>query len=314
MNIEISVVVPAYNEEENVELCYREIIDALEPLGISYEIIFVDDGSTDLTFKKLQYLSKNDDRLKVIKLRKNFGQSAALRAGLDCATGKNIITMDADLQNDPKDIPKLLKKLKKEDLDVVCGWRFDRKDPFLKKLFSKFANKLRKSFTGETIHDSGCTLRAYVKESTENLELYGELHRYIPAMLFWKGYKIGEIKTNHRERKNGRTKYNWKRIIKGFLDLLVVTFWQKYSLRPIHIFGSMGILLGFFGGIVSLYIVILRAFYGIGITERPLFTVSIMSIVIGVQFFTIGILADILVKIYYSQNDRKNYLVERIIE
>jgi glycosyltransferase involved in cell wall biosynthesis len=314
MDIEISVVVPAYNEEENVELCYREIIDTLEPLGISYEIIFVDDGSTDLTFKKLQYLSKNDDRLKVIKLRKNFGQSAALRAGLDCATGKNIITMDADLQNDPKDIPKLLEKLNEEDFDVVCGWRFDRKDPFSKKLFSKFANKLRKSFTGETIHDSGCTLRAYVKESTESLELYGELHRYIPAMLFWKGYKIGEIKTNHRERKNGRTKYNWKRIIKGFLDLLVVTFWQKYSLRPIHIFGSMGILLSFFGGIISLYMVILRLFYGIGITDRPLFTVSIMSIVIGVQFFTIGILADVLVKIYYSQNGRKNYFVERIIE
>jgi glycosyltransferase involved in cell wall biosynthesis len=250
----------------------------------------------------------------VVKLRKNFGQSAALRAGLDHATGRTIVTMDADLQNDPKDIPKLLEKLEKEDLDVVCGWRFDRKDSFSKKLFSKFANRIRKRFTGETIHDSGCTLRTYVKESTESLELYGELHRYIPAMLSWKGYRIGEIKTNHRERKYGKTKYNWKRIVKGFLDLLVVTFWQKYSMRPIHIFGSMGIILSFMGGIVSAYLVILRLFYGIGITDRPLFIVGIMSLVIGTQFFTIGILADILVKVYYGQNGRKNYLVERIIE
>lgn len=313
MDIEISVVIPTYNEEENVELCYQEVVDVLEPIGVSYEIIFVDDGSTDLTFKKLQHLSKNDDKLKIIKLRKNFGQSAALKAGLDYATGKKIITMDSDLQNDPKDIPKLLEKLNKEDFDVVCGWRFDRKDAFSKKLFSKLANKLRKSFTGEIIHDSGCTLRAYIKESTEDLELYGELHRYIPAMLSWKGYRIGEIKTNHRERKYGKTKYDWKRIVKGFFDLLVVTFWQKYSMRPIHIFGSMGIVLILFGGIVSIYLVILRLFYGTGI-ERPLFTVSIMSLVIGVQFFTIGILADILVKIYYSQKGRKNYLVERIIE
>ncbi|AAM04605.1 TPA: glycosyltransferase family 2 protein [Methanosarcina acetivorans] len=314
MDLELSVVIPAYNEEENIEPCYREITSALEPLGINYEIIFVDDGSKDSTFKELQNLSKNDNKLKVIKFRKNFGQSAALRAGLDHAAGRIIVTMDADLQNDPKDIPKLLEKLEKEDLDVVCGWRFDRKDPLSKKFVSKFANRLRTRFTGETIHDSGCTLRAYVKESTEDLELYGELHRYIPAMLSWKGYRIGEIKTNHRERKYGKTKYDWKRIVKGFLDLLVVTFWQKYSLRPIHIFGSMGIVLSFFGGIVSLYIVILRLFYGIGITDRPLFTVSVMSLVIGIQFFTIGILADILVKIYYGQNGRKNYLVERIIE
>lgn len=312
MSIEISIVIPAYDEEENVELCYQEIIDVLEPMGISYEIIFVDDGSTDMTFNKLQLLGKNNDKLKIIKLRKNFGQSAALRAGLDYATGKNIITMDADLQNDPKDFPKLLEKLKKEDLDVVCGWRFDRRDPLSKKFFSNFANRLRKRFTGETIHDSGCTLRAYIKESTEDLELYGELHRYIPVMLSWKGYRIGEIKTNHRERKYGKTKYDWKRIVRGFLDLLVVTFWQKYSLRPIHIFGSMGIVLSLFGGIASIYLVILRLFYGIGI-ERPLFTVSVMSLVVGIQFFTIGILADILVKIYYSQNGRKNYLVERII-
>lgn len=314
MDVELSVVIPAYNEEESVELCYREITDALEPLGINYEIIFVDDGSTDLTFKKLYDLSKNDEKLKVIKLRKNFGQSAALRTGLDNAIGRIIVTMDADLQNDPKDIPKLLERLEDENLDVVCGWRFDRKDPLSKKLSSKFANRLRKKFTGETIHDSGCTLRAYIKESTEDLELYGELHRYIPAMLSLKGYQIGEVKTNHRERKYGRTKYNWERIVKGSLDLLVITFWKKYSLRPIHVFGSMGIVLSFLGVIVSVYLVILRLLYGIAITDRPLFTVSIVSLVIGIQFIIMGILADIMVKVYYGLNGRKNYLVERIVE
>jgi glycosyltransferase involved in cell wall biosynthesis len=314
MDLKLSVVIPAYNEEESVELCYREITDTLEPIGINYEIIFVDDGSTDLTFKKLHALSKNDEKLKVIKLRKNFGQSAALRTGIDRAVGLIVVTMDADLQNDPKDIPKLLEALENENLDVVCGWRFDRRDSLSKKVSSKCANRLRRKFTGETIHDSGCTLRAYKKESTEDLELYGELHRYIPAMLSLKGYQIGEIKINHRERMYGKTKYNWNRIIKGFLDLLVITFWEKYSLRPIHIFGSMGIILSFMGLVVSVYLIILRLFYGIGISDRPLFTVSILSLVIGIQFITFGILADIMIKIYYGLNGRKNYLVDRIIE
>jgi len=313
MDIELSVVIPTYNEEENVEPCYQEIKAALEPLGINYEIIFVDDGSTDLTFKKLNDLSKNDEKLKVVKLRKNFGQSAALRAGLDHATGRIISTMDADLQNDPKDIPKLLEKLEKEDFDVVCGWRFDRKDPLSKKLFSKFANRLRKSFTGETIHDSGCTLRAYIKESTESLELYGELHRYIPAMLSWKGYRIGEIKTNHRERKYGKTKYNWKRIVKGFLDLLVVTFWQKYSLRPMHIFGASGMIMGFTGLVISIYLGLSRLLFGSSLAERPLFLVGIFFILLGVQFFALGIMADIMLKVYYGQNGRKNYLIDRVL-
>lgn len=313
MDVELSVVIPAYNEEESVELCYWEITDALESLGINYEIIFVDDGSTDLTFKKLYDLSKNDEKLKVIKLRKNFGQSAALRTGLDHSSGRVIVTMDADLQNDPKDIPKLLETLKEENVDVVCGWRFDRKDPLSKKLSSKFANKLRKEFTGETIHDSGCTLRAYKKESTENLELYGELHRFIPAMLSLKGYQIGEMKTNHRERKYGRTKYNWERIIRGFFDLLVITFWQKYSLRPMHIFGASGMIMCFAGFVISIYLGILRVFFDVSLSDRPLFLVGFFLILLGVQFFALGIMADIMLKIYYGQNGRKNYLVDRVL-
>ncbi|AKB33540.1 Glycosyl transferase, family 2 [Methanosarcina siciliae HI350] len=309
MSVELSIVIPAYNEEESVVPCYWEVIEALKPLGKSYEIIFVDDGSTDSTFEKLNELSKTDSRLRVLKLRKNFGQSAALRAGFDHAEGRYIITMDADLQNDPHDIPLLLQKLESEDFDVVCGWRYSRKDTFSKKVYSKFANYLRKKLTHEQIHDSGCTLRAYKKECVNNLELYGELHRYIPAMLGWKGYRIGEIKINHRERQYGKTKYNWKRLFRGFLDLLVVAFWERYSVRPMHVFGGAGLVFGFLGFIISMYLGIMRLVYGRGLSDRPLFLVGILLIIVGVQFLATGVLADILLKIYYGQNGRKNYLI-----
>ncbi|WP_406657593.1 glycosyltransferase family 2 protein [Methanolobus sp. ZRKC2] len=313
MGIELSVVIPAYNEEESVGPCYKEIVEALNPLGIAYEIIFVDDGSKDSTFNVLQKLSKSDGNLKVVKLRKNFGQSAALKAGLDIAAGAIIATMDADLQNDPKDIPLMMDMLKNQDCDVVCGWRYNRKDTFSKKIVSKFANFLRKNVTGEEIHDSGCTLRAYISESAKSLELYGELHRYIPAMLSWKGYKICEMKTNHRERKYGTTKYNWKRLVKGYLDLLLVSFWQRYSMRPMHIFGGCGLVMGAVGFLITLYLTISKLFFGGSLSERPLFLVGFFLIVIGVQFVATGILADIMSKIYYGQNSRKNYLVEKVL-
>lgn len=314
MDIELSIVIPAYNEEQNVEPCYREITDVLMPLGINYEIIFVDDGSTDLTFKKLQDLSKNDKKLKVIKFRRNFGQSAALKAGFDYAKGNLIISMDGDLQNDPADIPNLLDKMAFEDYDVICGWRASRKDTTFKKLFSKMANFIRHKITSESIHDSGCTFRVYKSKCVKDLELYGETHRYIPAMLFWKGYKLGEMKVNHHPRIHGKTKYNWKRVVKGFLDLVVISFWQKYSARPIHMFGSIGILLSLLGVFVSGYLGIQRLFYGGGLSDRPLFLLSVLMIVIGVQFIVSGILADIVIKIHYGQSGRKNYLVERVIE
>ncbi|TGC10616.1 glycosyltransferase family 2 protein [Methanolobus halotolerans] len=306
----ISIVVPFYNEEENVLPLYEEISESIDRLNKDFEIIFVDDGSTDSTYDIMADLAKKEERLKIIKFRRNFGQSAALKAGFDNAGGEFIITLDADLQNDPHDIPAMIDKIDTEDYDVVCGWRFNRKDAGSKKLFSKFANFLRNKLTSEQIHDSGSTFRIYKKECTRDLELYGELHRYIPAMLSWKGYRIGEIKTNHRERLHGKTKYNCKRLIKGFLDLIVITFWQKYSLRPIHIFGGIGMTLGMLGGIVTVYLIFMRLFFGTGLANRPLFTASILAIIIGIQFFTIGILADVMIKIYYGQNGRKNYLIE----
>ncbi len=309
--VTLSVVIPCYNEEDNVKPLYEELKEALS--GIDYEAIFVDDGSTDKTFNILKELHNNDERVKAIRFRKNFGQSAALRAGFDSAKGEYVVSMDSDLQNDPQDIPKLFERLK-SGYDVVCGWRYNRKDGLSKRLFSKFANWFRGWFMSENVHDSGCTLRVYKRETLEDLELFGELHRYIPALLYWKGFDIGEEKVNHRQRKYGITKYDWKRLVKGFLDLIVVTFWQKYSLRPTHIFGGLGLLGTGLGAIIFLYLVVLKLTTGEALSNRPLFTVSIFMVVVGIQFVTIGLLADILIRIYYGQDDRSIYSVKEFLD
>ncbi|MCZ7382074.1 MAG: glycosyltransferase family 2 protein [Candidatus Methanoperedens sp.] len=309
----LSVVIPAYNEQENIPHLVKSLEPVMEKLSREYEIVFIDDGSTDNTFDALKEARKNNSRIKIIKFRKNFGQTAALAAGFAHAKGDVIITMDSDLQNDPGDIPKLIEKLN-ENYDVVCGWRAERKDSIFKKLFSKFANGLRRKITGENIHDSGCTLRAYKKEAVVDLDLYGEMHRYIPALLSWKGYKIGEVIVQHHARRFGKTKYSWQRIIKGFLDLLVVTFWQRYSARPIHIFGSFGIILTLLGMIIGGYLGFERLVLKISLADRPLFILSILMVVIGIQFFMSGILADIMVKVYHGQNGKRSYLIERIEE
>lgn len=312
--MELSIIIPVYNEEENIDPLYEELHEVLSSLGRSHEILFVDDGSTDTTWSHLTKLHERDPAVTLIRFRSNFGQSAAMKAGFDHARGDLIITMDADLQNDPHDIPDLLTDMETEDLDVVCGWRFNRQDNISKKLFSKVANTLRSWLTSEIIHDSGCTLRLYTRESISDIELYGELHRYIPAILLWKGYHVGETKINHRKRIYGTTKYSWHRIIKGFLDLLVITFWHKYSVRPMHIFGGTGIIMSTVGLIITLYLGVDRIFCGTALTNRPLFLAALVLLIIGLQFIALGILADILLKIYYSQNTRKPYLVEKVVE
>ncbi|NJD76807.1 MAG: glycosyltransferase family 2 protein [Candidatus Methanoperedens sp.] len=309
----ISVVVPFYNEEENIEPLHTELSNTLKSLGRDYSIIFVDDGSADNTYKNMLDVREKDDTVKIIKFRKNFGQSAALKAGFDNAEGNIVISMDGDLQNDPSDIPKLLEKIENEDYDVVCGWRADRKDPFSKKISSKFANLLRKITTGEKIHDSGCTFRAYRNRCVKGLDLYGEIHRYIPAMLLWKGHKIGEVKVKHHPRKYGKTKYGLQRLGKGLLDLVVISFWQRYSVRPIHVFGGLGLLLGISGTLLGGYMGIERLLFGRGLSDRPLFLLAILMVIIGVQFVASGILADIMCKLYYGQNERKNYLIEKTV-
>lgn len=310
----ISIIIPANNEQENIKPLCDKLRQVLDGLKIEYEIIFIDDGSTDDTFNMLCDQQKINSRIRIIKFRKNFGQTAALSAGFRHAKGDVLVTMDCDLQNDPEDILKLLEKMEKEDFDAVCGWRFNRKDPILKNLSSRVANSMRRKITGEKIHDSGCTLRAYKKEAVNDLDLYGEMHRYIPALLSWKGYIIGEVKIAHHPRKYGRTKYNWKRLLKGFLDLIVISFWQKFSVRPIHVFGGLGLLLSITGGLLGIYMGIERVLFGSSLSDRPLFLLSIFMVIVGVQFIVSGILADIMLKVYYGQKDRKNYLIEKVVE
>ena len=307
----ISIVIPAYNEEKSIPELYYELSSVFKVMEKPYEIIFVDDGSTDSSFDLMEDIHSRDKEVKVIKFRRNFGQSSAILAGFDHAEGDIIITMDADMQNDPKDIPKLLEKIN-EGYDVVSGWRADRKDPFLsKKLPSKLSNWLARKMTGVNIHDSGCTLKAYKGKALRNLELYGEMHRYIPALLARKGFRITEVKVTHNPRKFGETKYGVRRLFHGLLDLINIKFWNQYSKRPLHFFGSIGILQFFFGFILGLYLLFVKFVYNQGIAERPLLLLAILLIILGIQFIIFGFMSDILVKLYYT--GRKSYDIEKYI-
>ena len=306
--MDLSIVIPVYNEEKNVALLHQSIRNTLDKTDFKYEIIFVDDGSTDNTFNILNNLKK----VKIIKFRKNFGQTAAMMAGFENSNGKVIVSLDGDLQNDPSDIPKLLDKLN-EGYDVVSGWRYNRQDSFGKKTFSKIANSFRQLLVKDPIHDSGCSLRAYKKECFSDLQLHGEMHRYIPAILAWKGFKLDEVKVNHLPRKFGKTKYNMWRVLKGFMDLINVWFWRKYSNRPLHIFGGFGIILTLFGFVLGLSLLIARQFYGLSLGQSQLPLLAVLMVVIGVQFFISGLMADISIKNYYS-NGRRTYSIEKIVE
>ncbi|HEX55442.1 MAG: glycosyltransferase [Candidatus Altiarchaeales archaeon] len=310
-SVDISIIIPVLNEENSLVELHSKLRDVMDKLENNYEIIFVDDGSTDKSFDILKEINSKDSKVKIIKFRKNFGQSAAMKAGFDHAGGDIIVTMDSDLQNDPRDIPELLRKIR-EGFDVVSGWRINRKDPITKRIPSKISNFLARHLTGVNIHDFGCTLKAYRKEVLEDIELHGEMHRYIPALVAWKGFKISEVKVNHNPRKYGKTKYNWKRFIKGILDLILITFWQKYSHRPIHIFGGLGIILitlGIFEGIYSIY---LKLFYRIDLSDHFLAVASFLSVILGVQFLISGILADICIKNYYRSGEIYN--IEKMLE
>lgn len=307
--LDLSIVIPVYNEEENVEPLFRKTKDVLDRMKLRYEIIFVDDGSRDKTFQSL--LRIHDSHLVIIRFRRNFGQTAAMDAGFKHARGNVIVSMDGDLQNDPEDIPRLLSKIH-EGYDVVCGWRRNRKDPLAKRFISRGADLLRKLLLHDRIHDSGCSLKAYRKECLDGLDLYGEMHRFIPALLGWKGFSIAEIVVKHHPRRHGKTKYTMKRVFNGFLDMLLIKFWMQYSARPIHLFGGMGIVMSLLGFIIGVYLAVLKLAYGLGIGNRPLLLLAVLLIVLGTQFLIFGVLADILIKVYYKDN--KNYAIERIVE
>jgi glycosyltransferase involved in cell wall biosynthesis len=305
----ISVIIPVLNEQENVAMLHKIIKGVLDNMDYPFEIIFIDDGSTDNTLKELKKLKK----VVIIRLRKRFGQSAAMLAGFKNAKGDIIISMDGDLQNDPRDIPKLVEHLEKTELDCVCGWRYKRKDPIEKKLFSLFANSFRNLLIKDPVHDSGCSLRAYKKECFVDFDLMGEMHRYIPSLLRWKGFAIGETKVNHFNRKYGKTKYGLYRVFKGFVDLFTVWFWRKFSSRPSHIFGMFAFLTMFFGFVTGSYALYLKVIKGASLSDTFLPVVSIFSVMLGVQFFVSGILADIGIKNYYRINGAKTYSIREVI-
>lgn len=310
----ISVIVPLLNEEENIEVLYRELIDQLRELGQEFEIIFVDDGSTDRTFEILSKVQKDDSRVKVISFRKNFGQTAALSAGFDHARGDIIVTLDADLQNDPQDIPKLLEKVN-EGYDLVNGWRFDRKDPFLtRRLPSIIANKIISFITRVTLHDYGCTLKAFRKEVTKNIRLYGEMHRFIPAIASGMGISICEVKVNHRARKYGKSKYGISRTIRVILDLITVKFLLSYATRPIQVFGLLGFCSGIIGFAIAIYLTIQRQFFEIPLANRPLLLLAILLIFIGLQFVTLGLIAELQARTYHEAQNKPIYVIREILE
>jgi len=306
---DLSIVVPILNEQDNVKKLHEEIVEVLKDYGKSYEIIFVNDGSTDDTLKNCQKLKP----LKIISFRRNFGQTASIDAGIKEAKGEVIITMDGDLQNDPKDIPRIIRKMNEGKYDVVSGWRKERKDPFSKKFISRGAEKLRKFLINDGIHDSGCTLKAYKKECFEKVNLMGEMHRFIPATLAIHGFKVGELVVNHRPRIHGITKYNYKRTIKGFLDILGVWFWMKYASRPLHLFGGAGLFSFILGAIVLLALFAARIFFGYSLSDKIWPLLAIFFMMVGAQLLVSGLMADILVKSRY-QGKNMNYTIKEIIE
>lgn len=308
--IEISVISPVFNEEENVEELYKELVSSLEKIGKTFEIIFVDDGSTDSTFERLKKLREKDKRVKIITFRRNFGQTAALSAGFDYSKGETIITIDADLQNDPADIEILLKKIE-EGYDLVSGWRWKRKDKFLTRVLpSKIANFLISSITGVRLHDYGCTLKAYRKEVVKNIRLYGEMHRFVPAVASLLGIKVAEVKVNHRKRKAGKSKYGIGRTIRVILDLITVKFLISYSTRPLQIFGLIGILTGGTGFLIGLYLTYLKLIERQAIGNRPLLLLSVLLIFLGAQFISLGLLAEMLSRTYHEAVEKKIYVVK----
>ena len=307
----VSIVVPVYNEAENVEDLHRQLTAAMTPLGRPYEIIVVDDGSKDATLERLRAIEARDSHLKVLALRRNFGQTAAFSAGFDHATGDVVVTSDGDLQNDPADIPRILEKLD-EGFDMVCGWRRDRHDPLSKKIPSFFANRLISWATGVKLNDYGCSLKAIRADVVRNLRLYGEMHRFIPAVASWMGVSIAELPVNHRPRTRGTSKYGIGRTLRVVLDLFTVKFLGAYGTRPSHLFGLWGLILGAAGFGTMAYLAWLRLFEDTAIGGRPLLLLGAVMFLFGVILIGFGLMAELLVRIYHESQGKPTYFVREI--
>ncbi|MBB5346577.1 glycosyltransferase family 2 protein [Desulfoprunum benzoelyticum] len=308
----VSVVIPLLNEEENIGFLYDELKGVLITLEDDHEIIFIDDGSKDRSLSILQGLQRSDDKVVVVSFRRNFGQTAAMAAGFDYARGDVIITMDADLQNDPHDIPLLLDQIRAGN-DVVTGWRFNRKDTFInRRLPSIIANKLISFTTGVNLHDYGCTLKAFRHDVIKNVKLYGEMHRFIPAIASGMGIDFTEVKVNHRPRRFGSSKYGISRTIRVILDLLTVKFLLSYSTRPIQVFGLMGVVSGGIGFLLALIMTLQRQFFGVPLADRPLLFLAIMLIFIGFQFVSLGLIAELQARTYHESQNKAVYYVRSV--
>jgi glycosyltransferase involved in cell wall biosynthesis len=314
MTPELSIVIPVKNESENVARLHQELTASLERFGRSYEIICIDDGSTDGTFELLADLQARDDRLRVIRFRKNFGQTAAFAAGFAYARGRYIVTSDGDLQNDPADIPSMVLRLE-EGFDIVCGWRKDRKDRFVnRRLPSMIANRLISIATGVALHDYGCSLKVFRAEVVKPLKLYGEMHRFLPAIASEMGVRIDEVVVNHRARTHGRSNYGISRAIRVVLDLLTVKFLLSYSTRPLQIFGLVGLVMGSIGGAVTGWLAVQRLMGWESIGNRPLLLFGILLIFTGVQLITLGLLAELQSRTYHESQNKPIYVVREVRE
>ena len=306
--MDITILIPVYNEEKNVALLHTKLTEVLEKLTKKYEIIFIDDGSNDKTVPEIKILTEKDDKTKLIQFRGNFGKSNALNVGFKEAQGKVVFTMDGDLQDGPNEIPKFLEAIKK--YDIVSGWKFKRHDPITKTIPSKLANYVTRKATGVKIHDMNCGFKAYRNEVTKNLELYGDMHRYVPALATAKGYRVGEIKVLHHPRKFGKSKYGFMRLFRGLFDFMTIRFLTNYSNRPLHFFGGWGILLGMIGFLAELYAVYLKIFKNQYFADHiGIIILGFMLITLGFQLVSTGLLGEMMIK----RKEKDGYEVRRKI-
>ena len=297
----ISVVIPVHNEERSVALLLDEIGSALEPLGQPWEAVFVDDGSEDGTFAALTRLHAAADNVRVVRLRRNFGKAAALQAGFEAAAGDVVVTIDGDLQDDPAEIPRLLAKLE-EGFDLVSGWKTRRRDPLSRRVPSRIFNVVTGRLSGLRLHDLNCGLKAYRAEVVRGLRIYGELHRFLPVLAHYRGFRVAELPVNHRPRGHGRSRYGMERYLRGFLDLLTVTFMGRYRHRPLHLFGGFGLLLGGAGTLVLLYLTAVKL-SGEPIGHRPLLTLGVLLVVVGMQFLSLGLISELITSHHEERSD-----------
>ncbi|MBN2655234.1 MAG: glycosyltransferase family 2 protein [Nitrospirae bacterium] len=308
----VTIVIPLFNEQESVETLHQKLTEVMSECGYEYEVIYVDDGSTDGTLGLLESINKNDKNVVVLSLRRNFGQAAAFAAGFDFARGNIVVTMDGDLQNDPNDIPRVLDAM--QDYDLVSGWRKYRKDPLImRRIPSIVANWLISQVTGVRLHDYGCSLKAYRRDVVKNLKLYGEMHRFIPAVASWYGVRIGEIVIAHHPRLKGKSKYGIYKTIKVLFDLITVKFLQSFSTKPIQFFGPIGGFFGLTGLCISAYLTIQKLFFDADIGSRSLLLLGALLIIVGVQFIGMGLLGEMLVRVYHESQKKPIYTIKKML-